>query len=146
MKTLVLSFILLLFAAPANSQDVATNQAEVDKFAAAVSAGDLATVSAAYSDDAVVLPSGAPMAKGRAEIEAYWKAAFEQIDELKVTVTDVKMLGDAAMREIGTFTVRTKGDQPQEATGKFVTILEKEGDAWKITTDIWNEDTMAPPG
>lgn len=140
MKTLFLGLLFFLMAFGAQAQDKAANQAEADKFTAAVNAGDLAGVMAFYAEDAVVLPSRAPMVSGRAAIEAFWKETLPQVASLQLTVTDVKPLGDAAMREIGTFVFKTKGDQPAELTGKYVTIIEKQGDAWKVTTDIWNED------
>lgn len=141
MKTLFFGLVFFLLAAgAAPAQDKAGNQAIADAFVAAVNAGDLAGVMAVYADDAVVLPSGAPMAGGRAAIEAFWKQTLQQVSDFKVTVTEVKPLGEAAMREIGTFSLMTKGDKPEQIVGKYVAIIEKQGEEWKITTDIWNED------
>jgi ketosteroid isomerase-like protein len=55
-----------------------------------------------------------------------------------LTAVDVKPLGSEAAREIGTFSLRTKGQQPQEITGKYVVVWEKVGAHWKLATDIWN--------
>jgi hypothetical protein len=53
-------------------------------------------------------------------------------------VRDVKPLGPAATREIGTFALKTKGPNPQEVTGKYVVIWEKVGNDW-LAADIWND-------
>jgi hypothetical protein len=46
------------------------------------------------------------------------------------------MLGDRAAREIGTFVPKTKGQSPQEIVGKYVVVWQKEGNDWKLATDI----------
>jgi ketosteroid isomerase-like protein len=43
-------------------------------------------------------------------------------------------------REIGAFSGKTKGSQPQDIGGKYVAIWQKIGDEWKVTTDIWNSN------
>jgi ketosteroid isomerase-like protein len=57
----------------------------------------------------------------------------------KLTIVDVKSLGQSAAREIGTFSLKTKGSTPEEVTGKYVVIWEKVGTEWKLATDIWND-------
>ena len=117
---------------------VAAIQQVNDRFAEAFNSGDMAAVAAMYTEDAFVLPPGAEMTQGRDKIQALWQGAAEQMSDLKLTATDVKPLGDSAAREIGTATAKTKGDQPQDMTEKYVVIWEKVGDEWKIATDIWN--------
>ena len=50
-----------------------------------------------------------------------------------------KPLGPSAAREIGTFTLKTKGPTPQEVTGKYLVVWEKIGSDWKLAADIWND-------
>ena len=57
----------------------------------------------------------------------------------KLTTHDVQPLGPSAAREIGTFSLKTKGPIPQEMTGKFVVVWEKIGNDWKLAADIWND-------
>jgi hypothetical protein len=52
---------------------------------------------------------------------------------------DVKPLGPAAAREIGTFSLKTKGPNPQEVAGKYVVVWEKAGNDWQLAADIWND-------
>src|SRR5262245_14536916 len=45
----------------------------------------------------------------------------------------------SAAREIGTFSLKTKGPTPQEVTGKYLVVWEKIGSDWKLAADIWND-------
>jgi uncharacterized protein (TIGR02246 family) len=101
--------------------------------------GDFDGVASLYTADATAFPPGSPMVKGRAAIGAMWKSMAEQMTDPKVTTIDVKRLGPAAAREIGTFSLKTKGSAPKEVTGKYVVIWQKVGKDWKLATDIWNE-------
>ena len=134
----LLVVVCLCVPVPALAQDKATIQSLNDKFAQAFNKGDAAGVAALYTAEAVILPPGAEMMKGRSAIQAFWKGATEQLGDGKLTTVDVKPLGSESAQEIGTFTFRTKGPQPQEVTGKYVVIWEKVGGDWKLATDIWN--------
>jgi uncharacterized protein (TIGR02246 family) len=101
--------------------------------------GDFASVASLYTTDATAFPPGSAMVKGAAAIGAMWKSKAEDVSDLKITTLDVKSLGPSAAREIGTYSLKTKGPTPQEATGKYVVIWEKVGDDWKLATDIWND-------
>ena len=56
-----------------------------------------------------------------------------------VRAVDVKPFGPNSAREIGTFSLKTKGATPQEMTGKFVVLWEKVGNDWKLAVDMWND-------
>ena len=135
--TLVAAACLCL-PVPAMAQDKAAIQSLNDRFVQAFNTGDAAAVAALYTEDAVILPPGAEMMKGKSAIQAFWKGATEQLGDGKLTTADVKPMGSETAREIGTFSFRTKGSQPQEITGKYVVVWEKFGSDWKLATDIWN--------
>jgi uncharacterized protein (TIGR02246 family) len=101
--------------------------------------GDFAGVASLYTDDATAFPPGSGMVKGRAAIEVLWKKMAEQVSDPKFTTLDVKPLGPSAAREIGTFSLKTKGPTPQEVTGKYLVVWEKIGSDWKLAADIWND-------
>jgi uncharacterized protein (TIGR02246 family) len=101
--------------------------------------GDFAGIGSLYTENATAFPPGSSMVKGRAAIERMWKEMAEQATDPKVTTLDVKSLGPSAAREIGTFSLKTKGPTPQEVTGKYVVVWEKVGNEWKLAADIWNE-------
>jgi len=100
---------------------------------------DFAGIAQLYTEDAVALPPGSGMVKGRDAIGAMWKGMTVQVSDPKLTAVDVKMIGPSAAREIGTFSLKTKSATPQELTGKYVVVWEKVGADWKIATDIWND-------
>jgi uncharacterized protein (TIGR02246 family) len=101
--------------------------------------GDFAGIASLYTEDATAFPPGAAMVKGRAAIGAMWKGLAEQVTDPKVVTLDVKPLGPSSAREIGTVSLKTKGPNPQEITGKFVVVWEKVGNDWKLESDIWND-------
>ena len=130
--------IVISLSAPALAQ-----KAEIDannaKWLELFNKGDFSGIASLYSADAIALPPGSAMVKGRTAIEAMWKSMAEQVTDPKLTTLDVKPLGSSAAREIGTFVLKTKGASPQEVSGKYVVVWEKVGEDWKLTTDIWND-------
>ena len=121
-------------------QDKATIDKLNESFMAAFQKGDTAAIGQMYAEDAYLLPSGGEMVRGRAAIQAFWTKAAEGIGDFKLTTVDVKPLGNDAAREIGTFTLKTKGQPPQEVAGKYVVVWQKVGGDWRLATDIWNTD------
>ena len=134
---LVIAFLAGLIA-PAAAQQAAIEAVNA-KWIEFFNKGDFAGVASLYTDDAIAFPPGSGMVKGRAAIGAMWKTMAEQAGDPKVTTLDVKPLGGSAAREIGTFSLKTKGPTPQEVTGKYVVVWEKVGSDWKLAADIWND-------
>ena len=134
---LVIAFVAALIApAFAQKADIeAVNAKWIDFF----NKGDFAGVASLYTDDATAFPPGSGMVKGRAAIAVMWKSMAEQVSDPKLTTLDVKSLGPSAAREIGTFSLKSKGPKPQEITGKYLVVWEKIGNEWKLAADIWNE-------
>ena len=100
---------------------------------------NFAGVASLYTTDATAFPPGSAMVQGAAAIGAMWKGMAEQVGDPKLITLDVRPLGPSAAREIGTFSLKTKGPKPQEVTGKYVVVWEKLGGDWKLATDIWND-------
>ena len=136
----ILAAGLMAFAVPALAQSKADIQKLDDQFGAAVDRGDAAAVAAMYTQDAYVLPAGAPMVKGHAAIEAFWKEQVQNMQDVKCTALDVKPLGGNAAREIGTCSLMTKKPPLQEIEIKYAVVWQKEGGKWKLLQDIWNTD------
>jgi uncharacterized protein (TIGR02246 family) len=110
---ILLAGLMLAVAAPALAQSKAEMQKLNDKWAEAFNKGDAAAVAAMYTEDAYLLPAGAEMIKGRPAIEGFWRQSMQQLGDVKCTTIDVKPLGGAAAREIGTCSFKTKAQPPQ---------------------------------
>ncbi|MGA7233030.1 MAG: SgcJ/EcaC family oxidoreductase [Xanthobacteraceae bacterium] len=139
MRRIALAVVVLAgLAAPAAAQKAEIEAANA-KWVAFFNKGDFEGVASLYTADATAFPPGSAMVKGRAAIGAMWKGMAEQVTDPKVTTIDVKRLGPAAAREIGTFSLKTKSSPPKDVTGKYVVVWEKVGKDWKFANDIWNE-------
>ena len=139
MRRIALAVVVLAgLAAPAAAQKAEIEAANA-KWVAFFNKGDFEGVASLYTADATAFPPGSAMVKGRAAIGAMWKGMAEQVTDPKVTTIDVKRLGTAAAREIGTFSLKTKSSPPKDVTGKYVVVWEKVGKDWKFANDIWNE-------
>ena len=134
---LVIAFVVGLIV-PASAQK-AEIEAVNAKWIEFFNKGDFAGVASLYANDATAFPPGSAMVQGGAAIGAMWKSMAEKVGDPKLTTLDVKPLGPSAAREIGTFSLKTKGPTPQEVTGKYVVVWEKVGNDWKLEADIWND-------
>jgi len=134
---LVIAFVVGLIV-PASAQK-AEIEAVNAKWIEFFNKGDFAGVASLYANDATAFPPGSAMVQGGAAIGAMWKSMAEKVGDPKLTTFDVKPLGPSAAREIGTFSLKTKGAKPQEVTGKYVVVWEKVGSDWKLAADIWND-------
>jgi uncharacterized protein (TIGR02246 family) len=133
-----------LLTTPALAQTTAQIQKLNDQWMAAFKKGDAAAVAAMYTIDAYVLPDGREMVKGRPAIEALWKQQMAGATVEKITTLDVKPLGSNAAREIGTATMKTKAQPPQDVVIKYAVVWQKEGGQWKLLQDIWNMNKPMP--
>jgi len=137
-KTVLVIAFLLALAAPAAAQ-----KAQIDainaKWMELFNKGDFAGIAELYTADAVAFPPGSPMVRGKGAIGAMWKGMAEQVGNPKVTALEVKRLGPATAREIGTFSLTTKGSSPKEISGKYLVLWERVRGQWKLAADIWND-------
>ena len=138
MLRIMLFGVCLSVATAALAQDKATIEKLNNAWTAAFNKGDAQAVAAMYAEDAYVLPPGSDIVKGRAAIEAFWRQAAQQMGDAKLTTLDVLPLGRNAAREIGTVSLKTKSQPPQEIVGKYAVVWRKIGGQWKLATDIWN--------
>jgi len=138
MKLIWTAAAIVFVALPAMAQSVKTSIDQANlTFSAAFARGDAAGLAALYTEQATILPPGAPMMKGRKNIEAFWKEAMTTLKNLKLKAVDVESFGTTTAREIGTFTADAGS---QQVVGKYVVIWKKSGKSWHLSTDIWNTD------
>ena len=135
MRMIGFAAVLALLATTAQAQDKTTIEKLNETFVTALAKGDIAAVAGMYAEDAYLLPPDEEIVKGRAAIQSFWTKAAEGIGEFKLTTVDVKPLGSDAAREVGTFRLKTKGQSPQEVSGKYVVVWQRVGGEWKLATD-----------
>jgi uncharacterized protein (TIGR02246 family) len=136
----ILALCFGVLATPALAQSKADIQKLEDQWAGAVNTGNAAALTAMYTKDADSLPAGAKMMKGQAAIEAYWKGAMDDMQDVQCATLDVKSMGGSAAREIGTCSAMTKKPPLKELNIKYVVIWQKDGGKWKQALEIWNTD------
>jgi uncharacterized protein (TIGR02246 family) len=143
MKAFILAAPLLLLAGMAQARDI---RSEIDaanaKWVAAFSKGDAAAVAQLYTERATALPPGAPMAEGRAAIQAFWQGAItDGVKNVTLKTVQLDQFGNAA-REIGEFSLDAPNAQKQVAheQGKYVVLWRHTRAGWKLDTDIWNSN------
>lgn len=111
-------------------------------FAAALNAQDAARAASYYTEDAVLIPPGEPLVRGRAAIEAYWTAAIQAggVRDVSVETLDARSSGDLGY-EIGSFALTATGPNGEALTerGRYIELLERGTDGrWYSTAGIWN--------
>lgn len=127
--------------------DLAMARSISPAFMKAAEAKDAEAAAALYSEDAMVMPPGAPAVKGRAAIEAFWrKMMLSAIRRVTLATTDLGMSGDIAY-ETGTYTLdlTLPDGSPASDGGKYITLMRRQADgSWKMTHDMWSSDAPAP--
>jgi uncharacterized protein (TIGR02246 family) len=111
------------------------------QWAAAFNAKDAVKIASLYAENAVVMPPNQPTVKGRANIETHWKGEIEQgATNMQLNPVASSISGSQAF-EAGTSTVTLPGGQSER--GKYLAILKRVGNEWKIAYGIYNTDS--PP-
>jgi ketosteroid isomerase-like protein len=132
----------------APAADPAAARSAVDSlnqaFQGAVAGRDSNLLATFYADDARLLPPNAPMLQGRDAIRGFW-AQFISDTSFSVSIQSMDVLvansGDMAV-DVGSYSSRMPGGT--QDTGKYVTVMRKVGDEWKIAIDTFNSDLPAP--
>ena len=114
-------------------------------FAAAMRAGDAKAVAAVFAEDGTDMPPGAGALRGRTAIEAYYRGLFAtcRFAVFDLLESDGRIAGDLAYLA-GVSRVGVVGPGTAEATGKFLVILKRSSDAWRVLYAIHNDDVPAP--
>ena len=136
-NVLVIAF-LIAFVVPAAAQK-AQIEAVNAKWMELFNKGDFQGIAELYTVDAVAFPPGSALVRGKAAIGAMWKSMAEQVGNPRVITVEVKRLGPATAREIGIFSLTTKGSSPKQVSGKYLVVWERVRGQWKLAADIWND-------
>lgn len=144
--------VLAVFGPGASAADPATEVAAlhaVDQaWGKAYNAGDVDTVASLYDEQALLLPPGAPAAKGRAAIRAFFAkdTAASAKDGLTISL-GAKPAGGVSGEmgwASGTYVVKDKSGHIVDV-GKYLSVSMKKGGKWLYVRDTWNSDAAPAP-
>ena len=121
-------------------------ESHIAEFCKAVSNKDAAALSTFYEEGARFLAPGAPLAEGRAAIQATMQALLDAgVQALALDTLDVIDDSDISV-EVGRFTltIQPPGQESAIDNGKYVVAWREQGDgSLLIAVDCFNSD--APP-
>jgi ketosteroid isomerase-like protein len=114
----------------------------------AYNAGDVDAVVTLYAEDAIIMPPGAPVARGRVAIREYLAKDIAGAQAAGATIAagkwhDVGVSGDLGW-DCGDYVVRDKSGAVLDS-GSFLAIFRKAGDKWVYVRDTWNSDRPPAP-
>lgn len=133
-------FVLLFDNVYGQSADELAIQKVALTFSENLVAGNYGALMDAYWDDAVLLPPGRDIIKGKAGITAYWirNRSFKQLYH-KTISEKIEVTGDYALDYGYWFSEGKAGDKAYPlSSGKYVVIWKKIDGRWKMYQDIWN--------
>lgn len=102
--------------------------------------GDIPSAVSVYTDDARIMPPGAPIIEGRSAIEGFWATAVEQmgIEGVDLKTVDVHSDGGSSALELGQWVM--KGSEGELGRGTYMVHWHRDGTDWRWHWDIWNAD------
>lgn len=116
-------------------------QAAQDRLAAAVAARDPKQAAALYTDDARLIPQGAPACNDGDAIAAFFAGAFANgIVAARFTSGEVEG-DDAQATEIGRYELFAglpNGERVLAAEGRYLVVWRKLGGQWRMHRDMFN--------
>jgi uncharacterized protein (TIGR02246 family) len=137
-RGLLLLPVFLLFSSSLQSADRDDVDQLLDRYMAAYNGGDATALAALYARDAVLLPHEEGSARGRAEIESFWKRTL-RLDPARRIGRRVWVMPVA--KKAGTdvaFVVATLGSGSGDSRN-FVLCLARDTEGkWQIASELWN--------
>ena len=157
MRTVLLFVVALAMSGCSGSEhstqtEASASQAELGQmnrdFAAALNAKDAKAAAALYTEDAILIPPGEPLVRGREAIEEYWKGAIESGGVRDVSVETIDALSSGSLGyETGSYELTANGPDGEAVTdrGRYIEVLRREPDGrWLSTHGIWNASPETP--
>ena len=113
----------------------------VREFEAAFNRGDLAALTALYTEDATLLPPDSGAITGRHGIEHFWRTVRDSgVVRVALRTQQVEASGDLAA-EVGTAELAVASGDGQTSTVRVKYVVawrRRAGGPWQLGVDIWN--------
>lgn len=121
--------------------------AQARRFSAAVVAGDIESILAIYTDDAVIFPGRSEYLEGKEKLREYWAPRENrQITFHEITPIGVDIDGDLAS-DFGHYTASgiRDGEAWGPSSGKYLVVWKRGDDGrWRMLRDMWNSRPPPP--
>ncbi|KVC67857.1 YybH family protein [Burkholderia stagnalis] len=145
-RTAALAVCVSLFAvaAPATAgglehQFGAAIKAENARWADAFGRGDYEAIGRLYTKDGTLLPPGGDKVTGRGAIAAYFTNGYAGAAPNTVSFSNYEFYGDDhTVTEVSDAEIRDR-DGKLKYRGKQILVFLKQGGAWKLHRDMWND-------
>jgi ketosteroid isomerase-like protein len=120
-----------------------------EQWSATAAKNDLDGTVSYYSEDAVLLPPNAPIAKDRKSIRESWAGLLGPNTAVSWKVSKVEVAKSGELGYLyGTYQLTIKDPKGGPAfndTGKILEVWKKQpGGQWKCTVDTYNSDIAVP--
>ncbi|WP_438391759.1 YybH family protein [Caballeronia sp. DA-9] len=136
--------VVVYAAGPQHSTEAAI-KAENARWADAFKQGDYQAIGRLYTDDGTLLQPGGDRVVGPAAIANYFTKGYAGKTPDTVTFSDFEFYGnDQVVTEVSNSTIRSQ-DGELKSRGKQTLIFLKQGGAWKLHRDIWNDNGPLKP-
>ena len=126
--------------------DEAALKAATNTWLDAYNAGDVEKIVALYTDDGVLMPPHAPVAKGKSAIRAFITADTAGAKEAGAKLVNggsaVGVIGDTGW-EAGSYTVTAGGATVD--SGSYMSVSRKVNGRWLYIRDTYNSGRPLPP-
>lgn len=112
--------------------------------AAAVNEKNVNGIVELYDENSVFMPPNAPMLRGREPLKSFYSELIARgTADFKMEVETVAGHGPLGY-ESGTYSMSLKGGARDR--GKYLRVLRKTNDAWRVEYTIWSSDLPKPTG
>lgn len=139
---LVVASVLVLTQAACDQQPARVfPETAVKEWEAARNARDADALADVYTEDAKVLPPGAPVVEGRAAIRTFFRNLFESLPEpADFDEREIVVLGNYTYRQ-GIYSLPLPDGSIEY--GKFIQLWKKDDGVWKLHRSMWSPN--GPP-
>ena len=127
-------------------KDQAAIRERNEAFVKAFNAKDVSQILAIYAENSVFMPPNQPLIRGKDALRTFYDDLLKSgATGLKLDVTEVSGHGPLAYQS-GSYEMNVKpaSGPTTHDRGKYLFVLRRMGDTWRLEYTVWNSDL--PPG
>jgi ketosteroid isomerase-like protein len=128
------------------TKDAGEIRQQNDAFVAAFNAKDVGKILGLYAENSVFMPPNEPVIRGKDALKPFYEGLLtrEGASDLKMDIAEVSGHGPLAYQS-GTYEMALKpaSGHAGRDRGKYLFVIRKMGNGWKLHYTMWNSD-LAP--